>query len=46
MNPFSGRRSRGGVASFARLFSTHPPTDERVERLRQVKTQLQGTSAP
>jgi heat shock protein HtpX len=31
INPF-----RDGVAGFARLFSTHPPTEERIRRLRAL----------
>jgi heat shock protein HtpX len=38
MNPFSGRR--GGGASFANLFSTHPPTDARVARLEEIERQI------
>jgi len=33
MNPFSGRR---GGSSMSSLFSTHPPTEERVARLRAM----------
>lgn len=40
VNPLSGGRQRG--RSFASLFSTHPPTAERVARLQQVKQQLGG----
>ena len=35
MNPFSGRR--GGFAS---LFSTHPPTEDRVARLQEIAQQI------
>ena len=40
VNPLraGGRRTR----SFASLFSTHPPTPERVARLRQIKQQVGG----
>jgi len=37
MNPFSGRQ-RG--RSFASLFSTHPPTEARVARLREIEKQI------
>ena len=37
VNPFSGRNA---AQSFARLFSTHPPTEERVERLREIAKKL------
>jgi heat shock protein HtpX len=36
MNPFGGRGARG----FARMFSTHPPTAERIARLEEIKRQL------
>jgi heat shock protein HtpX len=37
INPFSGRSA---AQSFARLFSTHPPTDERIERLEEIAQKL------
>ena len=37
VNPFRGRKSAMG---FANLFSTHPPTAERIARLDQVKKEL------
>ena len=40
MNPFSGRRS--GM-SFSNLFSTHPPTADRVARLQQIEAEI-GTN--
>lgn len=36
VNPLGGRRGAG----FAGLFSTHPPTAERVRRLREIATRL------
>lgn len=35
-NPFS-------AAGFSRLFSTHPPTDERISRLMQMAAEMRGT---
>ncbi len=40
VNPFRGRQAS---ASFAGLFSTHPPTEARIARLEEIKRQL-GTS--
>jgi heat shock protein HtpX len=40
MNPFSGRNR---AMSFANLFSTHPPTEERIERLHDIEQQI-GTA--
>ena len=37
VNPFRGRQAR---ASLAGLFSTHPPTEARVARLKEIKQQL------
>ena len=37
VNPFRGRQAR---SSFANLFSTHPPTAERIARLQQIKQQI------
>jgi heat shock protein HtpX len=36
MNPLAGRRGSG----FGRLFSTHPPTEQRVERLQAIAREL------
>ena len=41
VNPFSGR---GAATGIVRLFSTHPPTEERIARLEQIKREL-GTRA-
>jgi heat shock protein HtpX len=35
MNPFAGRK-----VAFASLFSTHPPTAERIERLEEIASKL------
>jgi heat shock protein HtpX len=35
INPFSGRK-----VQFANLFSTHPPTEARIERLEEIAHQL------
>jgi heat shock protein HtpX len=37
VNPFSGRNA---AQSFARLFSTHPPTEERIHRLQEIAQKL------
>ena len=37
VNPFKGRQA---ATNFARLFSTHPPTEARVERLQEIARQL------
>jgi heat shock protein HtpX len=41
VNPFSGRNAASGIV---RLFSTHPPTEERIARLEEIKREL-GTRA-
>ena len=38
VNPLAGRRGAG----FAGLFSTHPPTDERIARLEAIRAQIGG----
>ena len=38
VNPLAGRRGVG----FAGLFSTHPPTDERIARLEAIRAQIGG----
>lgn len=35
-NPFS-------AAGFSKLFSTHPPTDQRIARLMQMANEMNGT---
>jgi heat shock protein HtpX len=37
VNPFSGRNK---MQSFARLFSTHPPTEDRIRRLQEIAQKL------
>jgi heat shock protein HtpX len=37
VNPFSGRSA---AQSFARLFSTHPPTEDRIARLQEIAQKL------
>lgn len=37
INPFSGVRS-----GLANLFSTHPPTEKRIERLKELDHELHG----
>jgi len=37
VNPFRGRQAS---ASFANLFSTHPPTEARIARLEEIKSRL------
>jgi heat shock protein HtpX len=41
VNPFGGRNAARGIV---RLFSTHPPMEERIARLEQIKREL-GTRA-
>jgi heat shock protein HtpX len=41
VNPFGGRNAASGIV---RLFSTHPPTEERIARLEEIKREL-GTRA-
>ena len=36
MNPLAGRRGSG----FGNLFSTHPPTEQRIERLQAIAREL------
>ena len=38
VNPLAGSRGRG----FGNLFSTHPPTEERIARLDQISLELRG----
>jgi heat shock protein HtpX len=37
INPFKGR---GGGAQFANLFSTHPPTEARIQRLQEIAQKI------
>jgi heat shock protein HtpX len=37
VNPFRGRQA---TANFANLFSTHPPTEKRIERLQEIAQRL------
>jgi heat shock protein HtpX len=41
VNPMAALRGRGGIAS---LFSTHPPTEERIARLQAISRELRGGS--
>jgi len=41
VNPFSGRNSGQMMAN---LFSTHPPTPQRIARLEEIRKQLAQTS--
>jgi heat shock protein HtpX len=40
VNPLRG--SRGRNAGFASMFSTHPPTEERIRRLREINSPISG----
>lgn len=40
VNPLRG--SRGRSAGFASMFSTHPPTEERIRRLREITSPVSG----
>lgn len=35
-NPFKGKKSFGMVGTFAKLFNTHPPVEERLSQLRKM----------
>ncbi|MGH2556244.1 MAG: protease, partial [Actinomycetota bacterium] len=37
VNPFSGRSA---AQSFAKLFRTHPPTEDRIARLQEIAQKL------
>jgi heat shock protein HtpX len=41
MNPLAGRRGSG----FGSLFSTHPPTEQRIERLNAIARELGSQTA-
>jgi heat shock protein HtpX len=43
VNPMASLRGKGGVTS---LFSTHPPTEERIARLEAIKTQMTTGGSP
>src|SRR5436190_2243698 len=43
MNPFSGKRTG---AMMANLFSTHPPTEQRVARLEHLREEMQEHGEP
>jgi len=42
VNPLAGLRGRG----FASLFSTHPPTEERISRLQAIEARIQQQQGP
>jgi len=44
MNPMAGVRGRQG--SFGNLFSTHPPTAQRIQRLEEIRAKIDGTPPP
>jgi heat shock protein HtpX len=43
VNPMASLRGRGGITN---LFSTHPPTEERIARLEAIKTQMTTGGTP
>ena len=45
VNPMNAVRARGG-GGFVNLFSTHPPTEARIERLEAIARELRGERGP
>ena len=45
VNPMNALKSRGG-GGFVNLFSTHPPTEARIERLEAIARELRGERGP
>ena len=45
VNPMNAVKARGG-GGFVNLFSTHPPTEARIERLEAIASELRGERGP
>jgi heat shock protein HtpX len=45
VNPMNALKARGG-GGFVRFFSTHPPTEARIERLEAIASELRGERGP
>jgi heat shock protein HtpX len=45
VNPMNALKARGG-GGFVNLFSTHPPTEDRIERLEAIARELRGERGP
>ena len=45
VNPMNALKARGG-GGFVNLFSTHPPTEARIERLEAIARELRGERGP